>query len=662
MFLKQSFEELLEYLDSDEFSIIEKMTEIVAYIRPENTENIDSSLAAIEQIRTYLEENESLRTKISDGLNLWIEESRLSANIASLGIFSKNGFGQELVRRFYHKFLPAPPKGGDFEYLFATVFYKENDPLWVNAVEDELWVDLIGTLLSNKELTHKTKDCLFGEILYSAEILSVWIASEEFNENFIHLDESLTSRSSAFIGLQREVSSLVNTIQDKSIEVESIALDFQHLGVLIEQCREQVSTLKKKSLNKGISVSVTYNLERLEQLIDRTEEIISLIRAFDTTPFYLSLVQMFKAAVEKNSSRNSLRMIINQNIKILAKSMTNNTSEHGEHYITENKKEYLMMLYNASGAGVIIAFMALIKIDIVQMELTIGTQTLLASLNYGIGFVLIHMLGFTIATKQPAMTASTFAEAVEKGDNNKTNQLKLVELTMQVHRSQLAAVVGNVALALLVAFLLGYAYRSASGALLSQEELAHYMEGLNPYPALLFAAVTGVWLFCSGLIAGFFDNRADYLDLKNRYLHQPFLKKITSEAVRKKIANYLHDNHGAILGNFYFGVLLGVTPYFGYLLNIPLDIRHVAFSTANFGFCLAQQPMGYFDFFMTLFFVLMIGLVNLSVSFVLALKVSLKSRDAYFGSFFSFLRLLFSEALKRPSELFLPPKKPDEQD
>ena len=143
-------------------------------------------------------------------------------------------------------------------------------------------------------------------------------------------------------------------------------------------------------------------------------------------------------------------------------------------------------------------------------------------------------------------------------------------------------------------------------------------------------------------------------------MHLPILKKITSEAIREKIAVYLHNNHGAIMGNFYFGILLGITPFIGHLLNLPLDIRHVAFSSANLGYIVAQGELSFLDFIVGLVFVLMIGLVNLSVSFSLALKVSLKSRDAEFGNFFSFVVLLFQEAKRKPRELFFPPKKVEE--
>ena len=39
-------------------------------------------------------------------------------------------------------------------------------------------------------------------------------------------------------------------------------------------------------------------------------------------------------------------------------------------------------------------------------------EALPVSLNYGLGFVLIHLLHFTVATKQPAMTANAIAASM----------------------------------------------------------------------------------------------------------------------------------------------------------------------------------------------------------------------------------------------------------
>lgn len=84
------------------------------------------------------------------------------------------------------------------------------------------------------------------------------------------------------------------------------------------------------------------------------------------------------------------------------------------------------MFLSAAGAGIIIAIMALIKINITQAGFSIETLTFLSSLNYGLGFVFIHILGFTVATKQPAMTASKLAQEIEQDENNKANQKRLL--------------------------------------------------------------------------------------------------------------------------------------------------------------------------------------------------------------------------------------------
>jgi site-specific recombinase len=642
-----------------QITTLEQLKYVIDFIRPTQKQTYLDAIEKINFLIDYMQSHSDFATQITSSFNQWIIKSRISTNIATLGILSKEGFRQEISNRFYNKFLPSPPKDGDFKYLFSQVF-QEHDELWIHKIGSEIWVRLFAVLFKNEEYSQKSKNHLFDELLYAIEILSIWIASEEFDENFIRLDNSLLDKDSAFIALQRDIVNFVRTAQSQVISIENSDLDFQHIHVLIDQCRELILSLKKKSVNLGTSVTLTYEFERLEQIIVRLEDLLELIKIFDSQECYISLVGLFKKAIEKNSTRNSISEIWNKNIKILARSITNNASEHGEHYVTSNKSEYIKMLLSASGAGIAIAFMALVKIYIVKLELPIFLETVLISLDYGLGFVIIHLLGFTVATKQPAMTASTFANAVEKGSGNKANQAKLVELMIQVSRSQFAAVVGNVTLALGVAFLIGYFYISNNTTLMSVEEAQYHLGSFDPYPSLLYAAIAGIWLFCSGLIAGYYDNRANYLDLRNRYLHHPWLKKITSKNIRVKFSNYLHDNHGALVGNFLLGVLLGFTPFLGYIFELPLDVRHVTLSTAYLGLSSSHISVGIVEFITVLCFILMIGFVNLSVSFILALKVALKSRDAYFGSVVSFIRLFAVEAMKRPRELFLPVNKKEE--
>src|SRR5690606_7117443 len=120
----------------------------------------------------------------------------------------------------------------------------------------------------------------------------------------------------------------------------------------------------------------------------------------------------------------------------LSRSITHHASDTGEHYITSNRQEYLQMFRSGAGAGLVIAWLALIKIRLTGLGLSPGLETALVSLNYGLGFVLIHLLHFTIATKQPAMTAARLAQQVEQGSTGTADLKKLAQLMIEVGRSQ----------------------------------------------------------------------------------------------------------------------------------------------------------------------------------------------------------------------------------
>jgi site-specific recombinase len=172
--------------------------------------------------------------------------------------------------------------------------------------------------------------------------------------------------------------------------------------------------------------------------------------------------------------------------------------------------------------------------------------------------------------------------------------------------------------------------------------------------ALLGAAVAGVWLFVAGLVTGWYDNRCAVLDVPGRIRGSPLLRWMGS-ATRDRFATYMGDNLGALVGNAVFGVLLGATGFVGFLLGLPIDIRHVAFASANLGYAAITLDLAAGAFATGLVFVLMIGAVNLVVSFSLALRVALRSRDVNFNR----ARALASETLallrREPRSFFLPP-------
>lgn len=103
--------------------------------------------------------------------------------------------------------------------------------------------------------------------------------------------------------------------------------------------------------------------------------------------------------------------------------------------------------------------------------------------------------------------------------------------------------------------------------------------------------------------------------------------------------------------------MLGTAGIVGILLGLPIDIRHIAFSSANLGYALVA-----FDFELPLktvlwagFGVALIGLTNLTVSFALALWVALKARGVVFTQKRELLRSVRARLRAAPFSFFVAP-------
>jgi site-specific recombinase len=100
----------------------------------------------------------------------------------------------------------------------------------------------------------------------------------------------------------------------------------------------------------------------------------------------------------------------------------------------------------------------------------------------------------------------------------------------------------------------------------------------------------------------------------------------------------------------------------GVLFGLPFDIRHIAFSSAFVGyasvgldFMLSWQTVAYIALSLVL-----IGFVNLAVSFSLALYVAMKSRKVRFKQWRLLLSNLATRLNQHPGEFIFPPKKSSE--
>lgn len=618
---------------------------------------IDKSQRAA-KLHDALATNPKHAAAIAQVLFSWLCEVNIYPALVNLGLFSRRGFFREIASRLYEKVNPAPRDQHDFKDMLIQMFARQSHVDWLLPASEDAVQSCFQQLVKNAEpsLVQQLNGHFQDQCLYALEMLAIWVAAEEIEPDLMRLDRRLSKIDTPFIALSREMNLFVESGRKRLQQPDLPLMDTAHLNVMLEQSRDQLERLRRRGAGVGSSVSVSHLLERLEQTLDRIELLVELLQS-EPEPQRHQMFCLFSTLAQASTEQGSIGAVWRSSTQMLSKSITVNKSGHGEHYITRDRSAYFTLMRSAAGAGVIIALMALVKIYIESLGFNPFDKAVLVSLNYGLGFVLIHILHFTVATKQPAMTAASFAQEVERGENGRAVNKKLAALLIDVNRSQWAAVWGNVSLAIILSSLIALAVRWVTAApLLEAQTVEYQLAAISPVTslALLYAAIAGVWLFCSGIIAGFFDNRANCLELRLRLFHHPLLKRLLPDRPRQKFADYLHDNYGALAGNFLFGVLLGMTSYVGYVSGLALDIRHVAFSSANLGYSAVSGDLSILSFLLHLLFVLLIGFVNLWVSFTLALAVALRARGTRISQFKLLLKSLSEQARQQPLNLFFP--------
>lgn len=636
---------------------------LIAEIRPLKPHHVEAAVKAIQALCYLLNTDPEKARLLREAILQLLSEHKPISLFLIVRHSAFAGFFTEMRRRISHKFLPEAIDTSYLIDLFALFFAKTSDELWVLAVPDTVWEQLIVAIRFDEAPASITEPCR-QNLLEATQVLSYRIAALGLEPELLRNHPELEQYTSPFIAQHAELSEFLSS-PNNNINVpndDDNDADIKHILVMLSQCNDIISKTRRNSAQTGTSIQLTYLMLRMSQQISRLEtllQILDYLRCGENAN--LKIVQLFKELVYSECHKNDVGEHWHENMEVMALRVTENASRTGEHYITENRSEYFALMRSAMGAGVVVAVMAMIKIMLAKQHYAPLTEAILFSLNYGLGFILIHILHFTVATKQPAMTAAAIAASIDATDSKSTEMNNLVAMIANTVRSQMVAIFGNVILAIPVAMLIAWStFRISGQHFVTPEKAHHLLADIDPIHsgALFYAAIAGVCLFLSGLIAGYHDNLAVYNKIPQRLRALTWLQKLLGITRLDRVANYVENNLGALAGNFYFGCLLGGMTAIGVLFGLPFDIRHIAFSSAFVGFAavgldfmLSWQAVAFAALGLVL-----IGLVNLTVSFSLALYIAMKSRKVRFKQWRLFLGNLASRLNQHPGEFIMPPK------
>jgi site-specific recombinase len=635
------------------------LVSLFAEIRPGSGKFRKNPEKNLQRVTAQIRQHTIVLANMQHAIVSQLTSTDLTAAITESGIPLARGFWQELSNRLKHKLLPPLQDENDFLYVINNVFFKKSDYEWVEGIPRQGWINFFEAVGFSFSPQH---NALRKELLQSMKILSFQVAQLGLEKVVLdYLPEEHRTEDTPFVLQNYKVHDLERMLLNNVTEHEIPAASFQ-LKNIMEDCYQLIEHIRDSHSERGASIQQTYLLLILSNRLERMQLVLDVLDAdnkFDTGRF----VDILRLLVRNEKRKNSIREFLSQGVGYLAYQIAEHKGSKGHKYITDTRKDYYKMIASAMWGGLIICFIAIFKNLIGKLKLAPLPLGFLYSVNYSIGFILIENTGSTLATKQPAFTASAVAGSLDTKKHSEPDLNNLAVTVAKVSRSQIASFFGNLIIVFPITFLLALGYDILFHQKIIEGDAAMKMlKDQHPWRSLslLYACFTGFFLFASGIIAGYWQNKIRYGRIKERLKKHPALKLSMSPKRLDRLANWVERNFGALVGNISLGFFLGFAGIVGKLSGLPFDIRHITISAGNtaigvYGLGIENIP----PYFMLAVFggVLCIGFVNFLVSFSLAFLVAVKSRGIRFAQYPRFFRILNNYFWKHTREFVFAPKK-----
>lgn len=629
------------------------------------TKSLDPLIEILRSIRSspfsellaFLNESEEITEHFGYYIRNIFEAKPFNLSLTEANILSENAFYPELKKRLLDTVLPSVENEDTIWYIVDTVSVRPKVDLdfFTGLKKEDL--DELFRLLKIDRLS--VKPSVKRELLFSLNMLAWRTIGNAMDVQVVNMAPEYRNFDNPFLAMQNEIDLLNHNFQkDENFILTSKDVNYKQIKVYLQQCLDFVALAFKNSAKYGISGKINQSLLKIRQQLNRMSDIMSVM-IFDNEEDVLKNSKLlFFNILEYKSHKNNLRELFSDSTTLKSHLITNHTAETGSHYIGTTSKDYLKMFLKASGGGVIVGALCVLKLLYGTIPGSDFSHAFLYAFNYAMGFIMIFLMNFTLATKQPAMTAATMAKVLSEGQNTQKNYIDFAHLVSKLFRTQFIAFMGNVLLAFPVALLIIYGMDVIFKQNFALEKSAAMLRDLDPIrsKAIFHACIAGFFLFISGIIAGNVANSSVFYHIPKRIEKNPFLNYFTGKKTAKGISDYYAKNWAGIISNFWFGIFLGITGPIGIFFGLDLDIRHITFAAGNFALGLYGSDFSVSNaiFWISFATVFLIGFFNFAVSFGLSIMLAFQSRKVNFGEGREIYKEILRYFMQNPFRFFLP--------
>jgi site-specific recombinase len=634
------------------------LRDFVQLIRPRRYE-LDKAGQNLQKAIRLLYEKPAITQNLRTAIKVHLRNTKLVPMFTESGLTLSGNMSKELYTRLKHKLIPPLRDDKDFLQVINALFYQDGDYKWVEHISRISWKLLFETL----GLSFGGAELIIGEqVMVSLDILSSRITQlgwEKEIVNFLPYDP--VQYGNPFMLIADRVRDMQPVL--KSGDNGKVAEYASRAKRDIEKCLGILQEIRENTYEKGASLSQTFILLQIEQKLNRMLLLLDIIDA-DHQINTSRLSEYFIRVVRNENRKNSLREVLFQSAGYLAYQIAEQKGKKGNKYITITPVEYFQMIWSAMAGGFIICFVAIFKNLLGWLKLAPFWQGFVYSINYSIGFIVIEETKSTLATKQPAFTANAVAGTMDmrSADEGSPNLHNLAITLARVSRSQFASFFGNLIIVFPGTFILAWVFDLLFGfKIVDGEQAVSLLRDQHPFQSLsfLYACNTGFFLFLSGIIAGYVQNKMNFGRIGERIVQHPILQFAFSPQRLSRFAHYFVHHAGSLIGSISLGFFLGMAGTLGKIFGIPFDIRHITIAAGNVSIGLYGAGWSNLSgtWLLTVFIGVMgIGMFNFLVSFSLSFLVAVRSRGINFREFPEFFSILWHYFRKYPLNFIRPGK------
>ncbi|MEY3872940.1 MAG: hypothetical protein RLZZ296_1935, partial [Pseudomonadota bacterium] len=384
--------------------------------------------------------------------------------LADFGFAPRTAFISELTERIRRKLLPGTPETTDASELFSLLTPSRFDAQWLTLLDDTQTGRLTALLTERSDVDEwGWQHSLLDALTYcTAQIRATGFAPELR----LRMSDDV-KKARPFHALPADVEDLRRIFFDPQCDADELQAAVARYLERMEACRRAINSIYAHLDQHGISMGMVFRLRQLRARFLRVRELLDCLLSPKPAAATVKLLARMALVAE---DRKSIRALIAANSTLLAAKMAERSAETGEHYIARSRADYRNMLGKALGGGAITAVTTALKFAVIGLGLSAFWSGIGASLVYAASFVVIQLLHFTLATKQPAMTAPTMAAKLKELDASDAIGAFVDEVTLLV-RSQSASVLGNVLMVVPVVVIINLLVMLVSGQpMLSQDQ------------------------------------------------------------------------------------------------------------------------------------------------------------------------------------------------